>query len=238
MLAWWALFPALLYVAVQLKFGWADAKVSASSPDYAVSYLGGAIVGGMLLALVIGYVVYMIGSRSQLAGSLTFAIILVLQSGNVYVQSRGRAPQRHHFAGFGFEAPRAWQSVSPGNPTTVAELVLPAGRSRAKPKGLIVVDVGTPKSDLRQIAASFVAQAGGQVLPDPAPVDGVDGIRVETASTDLSRPKLVIALMRGPRMYLIMAAAADGYDVRPDFDRVVQTWKWDAADAGGGAPPK
>jgi hypothetical protein len=27
-------------------------------------------------------------------------------------------------------------------------------------------------------------------------------------------------------MYLIMAAGAHGYDVTPDFERVLKTWKW------------
>jgi len=32
--------------------------------------------------------------------------------------------------------------------------------------------------------------------------------------------------MRDQRTYLIMAANAGGYDVTPDFDQVLQTWKW------------
>jgi len=77
----------------------------------------------------------------------------------------------------------------------------------------------------KQMAQS-IAGPDGRILPNPALVDGIAGIRIETAHADLSRPRHVVVVPHNGQMYLIMAAAAEGHDVAADFDHVLKTWHW------------
>jgi len=92
MLAWWAAFPAGAFLVCQVIFGWANAKAGATSPDYAISYLVGGIIGGLLISMLPAWVVYRIAGRSQLGGSITFSVLMVLFTLTVISQSLG-APQ-------------------------------------------------------------------------------------------------------------------------------------------------
>jgi hypothetical protein len=235
MLAWWAALPLIPFAIVESLYGWQIALVRATSADFAGSYLAGAIFGGVLIPFVVAYVVYRIASRSQFAASLTFSIVLLLLCASVYLQGNpGRGhlgtpgiattPTIHHFTNVEFETTGGWMQIQGSHETNVATLIL-SGQSRSEPDGMIMVDAGKPKGDMRQNAASL-AEADGRVLPNPVLVDSVQGLRVETTSTDTSRPKLAVVLLRNDRMYLIMAAGAHGYDVTPDFERVLKTWKW------------
>ncbi|MDB5319645.1 MAG: hypothetical protein JWN40_1276 [Phycisphaerales bacterium] len=238
MLAWWAVFPFLGFIIVQAVFGWQTAVARATAPEFAISYLGGSIVGGLLVSLVIAYVAYHIGSKSQFAASLTFTIVLALFCGTVYLQANPRlrfwartstsdvpmTPKTHEFPAFKFEIAGGWRDVPPSSEQTAAMLVLD-GESATQPRAMIMVDMGKTTLGLRETAARL-AGPDGRILPDPVRVDAVEGLRVETSSTDTSRPKLAVLLLRGQRMYLIMAAASNGYDVASDFEQVLTSWKW------------
>ena len=237
MLAWWAVLPLACFAIVEAMYGWGIAVARATAPDFAVSYLGGQVVGGLLISVGVAYVVYRFGSRSQFAASLAFTAVVLLFCAGVYRQAhevarvRGdggpggssTAPQSHDFRDFSFETADGWREMQSANQKTVAFLVL-GGESDTQPRGMIMVDAGKPTSDLRQTASKLAPD--GRVLPDPVRVGAVEGLRVETSSADMSRPRVAVVLIRGQRMYLIMAANASGYDVTPDFDQVLQSWKW------------
>jgi hypothetical protein len=235
MLAWWAALPLIPFAILEWRYGWQIALAGATSPDFAGSYFAGAIFGGLLIPLVIAYIVYRIASRSQLAGSLTFTFVLLLLCTGVYRQGHpggdylgpagvSTIPRTHAFTAFEFETAGGWRQIQASHDTNLATLVL-NGPSRSDPEGMIMVDAGKPTADLRQSAASL-AEADGRILPDPVFVDGVQGLRVETTSSDTSRPRLAVLVLRGRRIYLIMAAGAHGYDVTPDFEHLLKTWKW------------
>jgi hypothetical protein len=57
-------------------------------------------------------------------------------------------------------------------------------------------------------------------------VDGIEAIRVETSSSDLSRPKVVLIVYRNTNVYLIMGAGTNGNDVSSALDEVVKSWRW------------
>ena len=236
MLAWWAVFPLACFALVEAVYGWQIAVARATSPEFAVSYLAGSVVGGLLISLGVAYVVYRLGSRSQFAASVSFTLVVLLFSAGAFRQAHqmtrvggggsggsSTALQSHDFPDFSFETASGWREAMSAKEKTVAFLVLPDG-SNTQPRAMIMVDAGTPTSDIHQTAARLAPD--GRVLPDPVRVGGIEGVRVETPGTDMSRPKLAVILIRGQRMYLIMAANATDYDVTPDFDQVLQSWKW------------
>lgn len=235
MLAWWAALPLIPFAIVESIFGWPIAVARTTSVDFTISFFGGSVLGGLLIPLVVAFIVYRIRSKSQFAGSLAFTIMLMLVCASVYRQASSdrrnadmlaasMLPRIQTFTAFEFETAGGWQQIRASHDGNLATLVLD-GPSRSDPNGMIMVDAGKPIADLRQTAASL-AEADGRVLPDPVLIDGVQGVRVETTSTDTSRPKLAVLVLRGRRIYLIMAAGSHGYDVTPDFEHVLKTWKW------------
>ena len=81
-IAWWGIFPVLLFVVVHLIFSWSQAKVKSATPGfsegYAVGFLLGGIVFGLLISGLLAWAAYAIGRRSTLAGTITFTLLLLL----------------------------------------------------------------------------------------------------------------------------------------------------------------
>ena len=69
------------------------------------------------------------------------------------------------------------------------------------------------------------------MFADPVQVDGTEGIKVETTSKDLSRPKFAVVVFRDEKVYLIMAAQKPGTDVSQAFDEVVKS-HWEIMKTG------
>src|SRR5437867_3569839 len=66
MLAWWGIIPTAAFIVLQITFGWSEAKVRASSAEFAISYLLGGVIGGPLISFLIALIVYFASRRSQL----------------------------------------------------------------------------------------------------------------------------------------------------------------------------
>ena len=124
---------------------------------------------------------------------------------------------------FTFEVPQGWQRGKSDREKTQALLVELAGGAIA---GMIQVDVGKPALPTATDTARSFAGADGRVLSDSVALDGVAGVRVETPSTDLSRPRFAVVVHRGAKVYLVMAAAANNNDVSTALDHVVASWRW------------
>ena len=88
-----------------------------------------------------------------------------------------------------------------------------------------MVDVGKPIGSAKELAQSLAGK-DGKVYPDKVAVDGVDGIKVESTSDNMSRPKYAVVVFRDSKVYLIMAAQLPGTNVSGVLDQVVKSWKW------------
>lgn len=234
MFAWWGIIPVILFIVAHVALNWETAKIRATDPSYAVSYLLGGLIGALGLAALVGWGAYRIGSRSQLAGTLALSGALLFfamadlntaRSTKAILQPAASAPTPASFDGFAFEVPAGWSQVRPDRNQTKAMLTF-GSTSPTGADGLIKIEVGKPTiPDVRKTAASL-AGADGQVLPTSLTVDGVEAVRVETPSTDLNRPHHAVAAIRNGRLYLIMAAGARGTDVSAGFEHVLKTWHW------------
>jgi hypothetical protein len=91
--------------------------------------------------------------------------------------------------------------------------------------GLIKVDVGRPVGPPDELAKTLAGR-DGKIDAEPVSVGGVDGVKVETPSRDMSRPRFAIIVERGGQAYLILAAQKAGADVAPALDAVVASWRW------------
>lgn len=88
LLAWWAIFPLMLLLIVEVHFGWKNAHVRASAPEFAISYLMGQIVGALLISLLIAWIAYRAAGRSQIAGTLAFTVMALIACVPVIEESR------------------------------------------------------------------------------------------------------------------------------------------------------
>src|SRR5207237_8382124 len=66
-LAWWGIIPTVAFIVLQITFGWSEAKVRATSPEFAISYLLGGVIGGPVISFIVALVGYFASRRSPLA---------------------------------------------------------------------------------------------------------------------------------------------------------------------------
>ena len=95
-----------------------------------------------------------------------------------------------------------------------------------KAEGMLKVDVGKPSLPTARQMADALAGKDGRVLEGMVSLDGSEGIRVETPSSDMSRPRFAMVIFRDEKVYLIMAAGRKGVDVSGAFNQVLRTWRW------------
>ena len=127
------------------------------------------------------------------------------------------------FGEFKFEIPAGWTQVRPTGKKARAVLILnpEAGRN-----GMLRVEVGNLEYPTpHQVAAALVGD-DGRVLEEPTFLDGAEGARAETPSTNLRRPRFCVVVFRDDKTYMVMAAGANGHDVSEAFEHVLQTWQW------------
>lgn len=240
MLAWWGVFPAIVFAAIKCFFGWKYAQARASGPSFVVSYWMGGLLGGFVIAALIAWITYRALGRSQVAGTVAFTIVLAFATLSVVNQAiTARSPQQGaalasdkptfaSFGDFGFEIPAGWQSAPPEHDDQRAYLLLNSNDWR-KADGRIDVDVGTPaRPTARQLARS-VAGKEGKVRPEAVFVDGIEGARVDMPSPDVSQPRYCAIVFRDGQAYLIFAAQSPGHDVSEAFEHVLKTWSWKTA---------
>jgi hypothetical protein len=238
LLSWWAIIPVAIFITIQLLYGGPHDEKDKST-EFAVGY----IVGGCLFAVVasslVAWIAHYMSDGSTSAATVTFTLIMGLCCAGVVAQplrdwsarrAKARAaaknpPEIATFGDFQFEIPAGWKKGKPKGENTQAQIILPGARPNLA-FGLIQVDVGGPAfSSDRETAQSF-AGADGQVLPHPLSIAGAKGVRAQTPSKDFSRPRHVVVIFRNGKVYLIMAAEADGADVREAFDHILVTWRW------------
>ena len=230
MLAWWGVISVAALIAIEVVYGWPQAKAKATVPEAAISYLMGHILGALLVALVVAWVAFRIGKRSQLSATIVFSVVVGISCLSVLAASRRGQPPAPltgpaSFGAFQFEVPAGWKSVPPDRAKTMAILLL-NGTARNEPDGMLKVDVAKPAFPTAREVADVLAGNDGRVSQDPVSLDGIEGVRVDTSSTDMSRPRFAVVVFRDEMAYLIMAAGANGADVSKAFDQVLKTWRW------------
>jgi hypothetical protein len=125
------------------------------------------------------------------------------------------------FEGFDFAIPAGWSRVTPDRSKTKATILL-NGTTWNNADGRLIVDVGKPSFPTAKQTAQALAGSEGVAIS----LDGHDGIRVSTASTDMSKPQHAIVVYRDDKVYLLMASGVRGTDVKTAFDYVARTWRW------------
>lgn len=113
----------------------------------------------------------------------------------------------------------------PDHKATMAMLLL-NGKTWNNADGMLKVDSGKPTLPTAEATAQALAGSDGQVFAEPMSVDGEKGIRLQTPSTNMERPRCAVVVYRQGKVFLIMAAGARGFDVEDAFDHVLQTWRW------------
>ncbi len=229
-LRWWGIIPLFTLFVVQAIYGWPAARAATKMGAESISYFVGRILGELLIAVFVAWVVHRFFHGSRNASTIAFSIVMALACSAVLRESRSAQgsdsppePTVVSLKDFQFEIPTGWQLGRSEREKTQALLVQPG---KDGPTGMMQVDAGTPAlPDVRQMAQSFVG-GDGRILPEPTAVDGISGIRVETPSADLSRPRHIVVVSRNDQVYLIMAAATSDHDVSAAFDHVIKTWRW------------
>jgi hypothetical protein len=227
-LSWWGIIPALAVLVFEVLYGWPKAKAQGNDVAGTVGYFAGEVAGGILIPAIIAWIVYRITGRSRRSSTVTFTIVcalvcLSLPGGAIRAMKLSTEPTPISLEDFRIQIPPGWQR---GNPNREKTQVLLAHAAGSGIVGMIQVDVGTPALPTADEMAKSLAGPDGRVLPEPVNVDGIAAIRVETSSSDLSRPKVVLIVYHNAKVYLIMGAATTGNVVSSAFDEVVRSWRW------------
>jgi hypothetical protein len=184
-------------------------------------YLNDAVPGGVVKA-----------KMPSAAGKPVVMILTKFETSPTGDTSKGASatppakPELASFDAFRFEVPAGWTQIRPDREKTKATILLNSAAGN-KIEGMLKVDVGKPAFSAARQMAEAIAGRDGHVLPDPVLLDGTEGIRVETTSNDLSRPRFAVVAFREEKAYLIFGAGVKGVDVSKPFDQVLKTWRWD-----------
>jgi hypothetical protein len=233
MLAWWGILPAFAFLAFHLTLGWPEAKVRATGEDYAVSYLLGGAIGGVLIALLIAWIVYRVSNRSQLAGTATFSVIMVLLCLSVAEQSRRHrlATQpgaTHDFPYFGvsFTSPAGWMEAPPDGPDMLAKCVDTGPRGR-EVTAAVTVEIKKTQDTTADAARGLSKDWGGQVVDEHVTIDGETAWRIEAhpPQSDL-QPVEGLVISHAGHLFLIMGGITPGSSCHDQLEFVRRSWKW------------
>ncbi len=227
-LSWWGIIPALAVFGFEIIYGWPKAKAQGNDVAGTVPLFAGQVAAGILIPAIIAWIVYRIAGRSRRSSTITFTIVCVLvclslPGAMIRAMKSVGGPTAISLEGFRIQVPPGWQRGNPNREKTQVLLAQPVGSAIV---GMIQVDVGTSALPTAGDMARSFAGSDGRVLPEPITIDGASALRVETPSTDLSRPKDIVIVYRDSKVYLIMAAATTGNDVSSAFDEVVKSWRW------------
>ncbi len=229
LLSWWGIVPVILLCVFEGIYSWPLAKIATPDDSLAIGFLFGRILGGLLIALLIAWIVSLLSRRSRNASTIAFSIVVAIACWSTSRLSLLRSatsplpPVLVASDDFEFEPPQGWQRADPTGENMKAMLVK---WNLGKMLGVMQVSAGKPVLATTRQMAESLAGSDGRILPEPEFVDGVAGVRAESSSADLSRPRFVVAVSHGGQIYLIMVATAPGIDVAADFEHVIKTWRW------------
>jgi hypothetical protein len=106
-------------------------------------------------------------------------------------------------------------------------MILLDGTTVQNAKAMIKVDVGNPTAPSAEaLAQGFAKSTGGTVSSESLDFDGTPGINASTSSTEMTTPRNLIVILRGNRVYLLMAGAVEGVDVAAPIAAIRQSWTW------------
>jgi hypothetical protein len=105
-LCWWAIFPALLFIGVEVMFGVPKGE---HSTDYNGAFIVGTCGIGLVFSLVLSWIAYQVTGRSRLAATIVFSLALGI-------------------VGVGTIGNRAVEHSEPANPKAGTQLAAPAPR--------------------------------------------------------------------------------------------------------------
>jgi hypothetical protein len=106
LLSWWAIFPAMLFIGVEMMFG---APNGEHPTGYAGAFIFATCCIGLVFSLVLSWIAYQVTGRSRLASTIVFSFAL----GIVGLNAIGN---------------RATERSEPANPKAGAQLAAPAPR--------------------------------------------------------------------------------------------------------------
>jgi hypothetical protein len=106
-LSWWAIFPALLFIGVEVMFG---APEATDRPrEYAGAFIFGTCCIGLVFSLVLSWIAYQVTGKSRLASTIVFSLALGI-------------------VGLGAIRNRAIEHAEPANAKAGTQLAAPAPR--------------------------------------------------------------------------------------------------------------
>jgi len=227
-LAKWVVIPVIGIVAVEVIYGWPAAKTNASSPDFALSYFMGRLVGSILISLILAWFFYRIFRRSTLAGSITFTLVAALACSAEMrnLQSHFEYPD----VGIEVDLPPHWFHLGPDRPETISRWISPGSLLVSDHvHGVIIIQstLAVVGGDAGVFAQNLADKLGGQVSNENDAVDGERAWRigVNSHAQDLE-PVEAIVVQHNNRLFVFMLQEMPGYSYHDQFDFVRDHCKW------------
>ena len=241
MLNWLALIPLAIFIAIQINYGWPEAKVRASKPEYAISYLMGGIMGGVVLSLIVAWIAYRAASRSSQAATIAFTAIMLLLSTSVFqkyraLQKQGSDSRAAPAAGpvtdfpvFGFSTtpPAGWQPLPAERAGVIAAWSSPDSQSNNIFALIMVQHEKATSHDVAARAGELARSWNGQVTGEQRPLDGEMAWELKgDKSRSAFKPAEGLAALHNGHFIFIVVAAVPGRSYHQELELIRQNWKW------------
>ena len=244
MLAWWGIIPTIAFIALQITFGWSEARIRATSPEFAISYLLGGVIAGPLISFVIALIVYFALRRSRLAATIVYSVVMalfcvavlnkaVLKQARLRMAAAQAGPRSFPAVGITVTAPPGWLEVPPDRPGLIIRWISPDSSRNGEALGLVMVELKDPASHTApEVARDLARSWGGRVSAQSDVMDGetVWRIQVDSPPPGLQPVEGLVAIRNG-HLFLIEGGVSPGYSCHEQIESIRQSWRWIAIDS-------
>ncbi|HEV8291817.1 MAG TPA: hypothetical protein VGP94_07820 [Tepidisphaeraceae bacterium] len=241
MLQWPAIFPLVAFIAIQAIYGWPEAKVRASSPEYAISYLMGGIMGGLFVSLIVAWISYRVSGRSRSAATIAFSVVLILGCGSVIQKyqalkktggSGSAAPaagERVNFPIFGISLtpPAGWQPMPPDRKGVIAAWASPESRPNDQRAIIILEWEKATSNDVGDRARDVATGWGGRFTGELREMDRKMAweLKADAPQSGL-KPVEGLAVLHDGHFFFLTGGVSPGESVSQEIELIRKSWKW------------
>lgn len=161
-------------------------------------------------------------------------VAAILLAGHLYAEAGAGAAAalpagRFPCAGFGVEPPAGWKELQKDKAPTVAQWTT-NDSTGTDMKAILTLEAAHAAVTDLTVATHKLAATWGKVQESAATLDGAPARRVRVTPAATARAGVsvsdAIVCLRGGIAYVMIAAAAKGHTATPEFESLVQSWKW------------
>ena len=247
MLNRWALLALVPFILLQIFRGWPDVRERFGTSDAALPFFTVQVVGAVFFTLLVAWIAYRLGGRSQYAASVVFVAFMFIFSANVFLQVCGfyftvgpdgpgkpfgssQQPwkEQTEFPSFGFAVKSPGWAQSPPREKRVIAWWGSPDSSEGDIRAMVDIQWETAVSRTLAERAQAAAQSlGGRVEEEQLLLDGEPALRIRAPAANSGlKPVEVIVTQHNGLFVMIIGAVTPGRTCHEQVEAICKSWKW------------